>query len=279
MTLRQIFESVLIELGKIQAPTLKLYEFNYLCNKAVNQFVNKIYNIYDINQQTSDDLRVLKQTCTLQAKKIDTAYEVELPLDYLHLLNCICVFQSIKSQGCIKADSQLEISATRLTADVWGEVMRDVYNRPSYKKPYFYIHNAPNTVEEISGIEEPDKPIENFPRTFKLNTEISAVEKPIASRIGNPIPGRCEIRYGSDSLYVLKEVKMDYLKVPQHLRLTQQQVDLTKDTSQIMEFPDYICQEIINELVLLVMGRSSDPRLTTNLQITQSIARPTQQQQ
>nr|DAM35500.1 MAG TPA: hypothetical protein [Bacteriophage sp.] len=37
-------------------------------------------------------------------------------------------------------------------------------------------------------------------------------------------------------------------------------MDLTEDTSQIMEFPDYVCQEIINELTLLVMARDADPR-------------------
>lgn len=30
------FEATLIELSKIQAPSLKLYEFNYLFNKAIN---------------------------------------------------------------------------------------------------------------------------------------------------------------------------------------------------------------------------------------------------
>ena len=30
MTARQVFEATLIELSKIQAPSLKLYEFNYL---------------------------------------------------------------------------------------------------------------------------------------------------------------------------------------------------------------------------------------------------------
>ena len=56
MTARQIFEATLIELSKIQAPALKLYEFNYLFNKAINQYINKVYNVYDINQQTTDDL-------------------------------------------------------------------------------------------------------------------------------------------------------------------------------------------------------------------------------
>jgi hypothetical protein len=44
-----------------------------------------------------------------------------------------------------------------------------------------------------------------------------------------------------------------------------------------MEFPDYVCQEIINELVTLMMENSSDPRLQTNIPINQTIASPAQQ--
>jgi len=40
---------------------------------------------------------------------------------------------------------------------------------------------------------------------------------------------------------------------------------LTEDTSQIMEFPDYVNQEIINELVHLVMVHSNDPRLANDI--------------
>jgi len=44
-----------------------------------------------------------------------------------------------------------------------------------------------------------------------------------------------------------------------------------------MEFPDYVCQEIINELTTLVMENIADPRLNTNNIVTQSIANPAQQ--
>ena len=73
MTARQVFEATLIELSKIQAPSLKLYEFNYLFNKAINQYINKVYNVYDINQQTTDDLRVLKATTFLTPHKLELA--------------------------------------------------------------------------------------------------------------------------------------------------------------------------------------------------------------
>jgi hypothetical protein len=44
-----------------------------------------------------------------------------------------------------------------------------------------------------------------------------------------------------------------------------------------MEFPDYVVQEIINELVHIVMENSSDQRLQTHIPISQSIANPAQQ--
>ena len=440
MTARQVFESTLIELSKVQAPALKLYEFNYLFNKAINQYINKVYNHYDLNQQTTDDLRVLKSTAYLTPVKYNkknsalhnsteavnansylsrahssiqslhgATYEVVLPLDYLHLLNCICVFYVAKQKDCWDAGSYIEIPATRLAADTWAQIITDIYNRPSPMRPYYYIHNQNSSIRNdvlptnpITGISElgiptgadmtgtykvtsngyviyrgsiinkdllmnkftyiyfegnyydvtakdeiveinpdtgaqtplklfdPKKPgtplkdaalekakkdIEegnttatmcyldpedtvgmikddktlqsgsNLPRTFKLDfgnntTEnVSLVEKPIGLRAGNPSNVRMEIRYGKDdSVFQLKEVQVDYVKSPQFIRLTQEQIDLTEDTSQIMEFPDYVNQEIINELVHLVMERTNDPRLSNNIQITRTIGEPTPQQ-
>lgn len=373
MTARQVFEATLIELSKIQAPALKLYEFNYLFNKAINQYINKVYNVYDINQQTTDDLRVLKATAYLKPHKYGitssnetkpynnytsggsnpeyngkspsadvqyatassylssahsqiqslngATYEVFMPIDYLHMLNCVCIYYVAKQKDCWDAGSYIQIPATRLTADSWSQIVTDIYNRPSPMRPYYYIHNQSSSItiptSPVTGNGTPsdtnpagysgtDMPIggykvtsddgsvatntsdgagSNFQRTFKLKNgevskDISLVEKPTAVRVANPSNVRCEIRYGKDdSLFQLVEVQIDYVKSPQFIRLTQEQIDLTEDTSQIMEFPDYVNQEIINELVHLVMEHSNDPRLANNMQMTNTIARPTGQQQ
>ena len=374
MTARQVFEATLIELSKMQMPALKLHEFNYLFNKAINQYINKVYNVYDINQQTTDDLRVLKSTAYMKPHKVsygnlpfrnykgdnttydtintdnvtpttnsygsgDTVnysnassylskahssiqslngatYEVFMPIDYLHMLNCVCIYYVSKQKDCYDAGSYIQIPATRLTADSWSQIVTDIYNRPTPMHPYYYIHNQ-NTnitlptapVTEANGGVSDDNPSgysgtdlagkyevtdtdgsvatstnggSNFQRTFQLNNnqQISLVERPTATRIANPTNVRCEIRYGKDdSLFQLVEVQIDYVKSPQFIRLTQEQIDLTEDTSQIMEFPDYVNQEIINELVHLVMEHSNDPRLANNIQMTNTIARPTGQQQ
>lgn len=353
MTVRQVYEGTLIEMNKVQAPSLLLEDFNYLFNKAIYQYVNKRYNIYDINQQTSDDIRVLKATVKLPAfksldygavtaGKVTTSnslyggtYEVNLPSDYLHILNCVCNFKVKKQFKCYDANTYVQFPATRLTADAWSQIINNFYMRPTYKRPYFYIHNVninstnpTNPYREIgSNLTYLDskgesqtayqkvindegivtyEPIiitakqgtditsatydestmttevnSNIPRTITIgNTEVSNVERVGQIRYGNVSPVRMEIRYGKDnSLFELVEVYVDYLKTPQNVRLTQEQLDLTEDTSQMMEFPDYVCQEIINELVTLVMENASDPRLQTHIPVTQSIANPAQQQE
>jgi hypothetical protein len=78
-------------------------------------------------------------------------------------------------------------------------------------------------------------------------------------RYGNRSEVRIEIRYGTDdSVFELSDVYFDYIKAPQHIRLTQEQLDNTEDFSQLLEYPDYVCQEIVNELVHLLMEQISD---------------------
>jgi hypothetical protein len=41
MTARQMLEALLIELNKVNAPSLLLEDYNYFINKAINQYINK----------------------------------------------------------------------------------------------------------------------------------------------------------------------------------------------------------------------------------------------
>lgn len=318
MTARQVYEGVLIELNKVEAPSLLLEDFNYLFNKAVYQYINTRYNIYDINQQTTDDVRVLKATAILPVKLAADAYtgdditgngvtasnalygatyEVILPSDYLHILNCVCNYKVKKQFKCYNPDSFVQFSARRLTSDLWSQIINNFYMRPMYKRPYFYIHNvntnvanptnpyqaSTNSGTDITSATTSDGTTTvtgGLPKTIKIgNNAVDAVERSGQIRFGNTSQVRMEIRYGKDtSLFELVNVYIDYLKTPQNIRLTQEQLDLTEDTSQMMEFPDYVCQEIINVLVKLVMENSSDPRLQTHIPVNTTIANPAQAQ-
>ena len=387
MTSKQVYEATAIELSKIQVPALKLSEFNYFFNQAIRQFVNKVYNVYDINQQTTDDLRVLKATATLLPTLADSTgnkaidylrgatYFVQMPDDYLHLLNCICLFDVNKNKECWNKGDVMVVGATKLTADSWSSVVDDVYNQPTKKRPYYYIHNQNNisttdgeidsdlhvlptntetdtlhnysnklwrdvldaarkavisdnatassvitaaktaagsdinalkiitTIESktsgdnitISNAKQAYEALlavsvpegtSNFSRTFDYNEnntliQKDAIEKPAGSRYANSSRVKVEIRCGRDksNVFSLSAVQIDYVKAPQFIRLTQEQLDSDEDISQVMEFPDYVNQEIVNELVNLVMRKTNDPSLQAHIQMTQSIARPTGQQQ
>lgn len=285
MTARQVFEYALIEQNKQKAPSLLLEDYNYFINKVINQAINKIYNLYDINQQKSDDLRVLKSTATLTptvnndygtSALFNKVYEVELPDDYLHILNCIVEYTVASNFKCYNAGDFVHFGAKRLTADMFAQIINNYYMRPSYKNPYYYINNV-NT-DNIYPTADNQVDIDYTP----LGTEPQPenIEKVASNRYGNKSKVRMEIRYGKDNtLFVLSKVYIDYLKAPQFIRLTQEQVDLVEDTSQILEFPDYVCQEIVNDLVKVLMENASDPRLQTNIPINQSIANPAQEQQ
>lgn len=160
MSAKELYEGVLIELNKDNASNILLEDFNYYANKAINNFVNKKYNIYDINQQTTDDLRVLKSTAYLKPTPVNDKYpglslasganyEVIMPSDYLHLLNCICVYKVKKTYKCYNAGDTWRAPAKRLTADMYSQVLDNFWNKPSYKNPYYYIHNI-NTVNDIN---------------------------------------------------------------------------------------------------------------------------------
>lgn len=293
MTVREVYQALLIELNKEQAPSMLLADFNYFCNKAIQQYHNKQYNIYDVNQQTSDNLRVISTTAKLTPTYDDFYGEriavIELPLDYFHLLNCICSYKRTGPNKCNQTGS-VQYSAKRLTSDMWSQVHRNYYNRPTYKRPYYFIHNR-NTSSDLptdNYSSELYKPTENgnelirgLSKTITIGGEKkSLVTKEATNRYGNVQPVRVEIRYGSMPANLeLDTIYVDYLKTPQHVELTQEQLDLVKDTSQLLEYPDYVCYEIVGELVKLFMENASDPRLQTNIPINQTIASPIQQSQ
>jgi len=61
--------------------------------------------------------------------------------------------------------------------------------------------------------------------------------------------------------YTLNAVYIDYLRAPEYLSLDQDILDDVTDNSQIIEFPDYVVYEIINQIVKLVMENGSNPRI------------------
>lgn len=206
MTARNIFEYALIELNKVQAPSLILEDYNYFINKTVQQYINKNYNAYDVNQQKSDDLRVLKSTAVLTPSPstdvtgalLSKTYEVDLPDDYLHILNCLVEYTITKQFKCYNVGTPVHFGAKRLTADMYSQIINNYYMRPSYKNPYFYINNVniSNTYPTTDNQVDVDyTPLGTEPRAENI-------EKIAPKRYGNKSKVRMEIRYGNNQILI-----------------------------------------------------------------------------
>lgn len=160
-------------------------------------------------------------------KLFGATYEVTLPPDYLHILNCVCIYKVKQTYKCYDKNDYVQFAAKRLTADSWSIILNDFYNRPLPERPYFYIHNVniqndflptnPLTINNPAGTDLQSKydygdtvdgevgDESNLPRTIQLvepngsgtkNRITSLVEKEIGLRASNSSSVRMEIRYG-----------------------------------------------------------------------------------
>ena len=176
---------------------------------------------------------------------------------------------------------------------MWSQVIRNFYMQPTYRNHYFYIHNVNSATDlPTNPVTKKDSVADltlnnskgtdgELPSSIVIGgNSVNLKDRPQINRYGNSSQVRLEVRYGEDKdVFTLEKVIIDYLKAPQKVRLTQGQIDQVIDSSQVLEFPDYVCQEIINELTKLLLENSSDPRLQTNLAVNQTIASSVQQSQ
>ena len=290
MTARELYEYALIELNKLEAPSLLLEDYNYFINKAVQQYINLVYAKLEIDQQSTDDIRVLKASTILKPVKLyenpsyshlangmfKSSYYVDLPEDYMHLLNCIVEYKvGVANFKCYNKGDMVYFAARKLTPDMYTQGLNNAYMRPMYKRPYYYLTNI-NTANTI--VTNPSMDTAILDANKKNNETPSALvdsNNVPGDRLANPSIVRLELRYGNDDgVFVPNNIYVDYLKSPMYIRLTQEQINSTLDYSQVLEFPDYVCFEIANIFVRLLMENASDPRLQTNIPINNTIAAP-----
>lgn len=327
MTAREMYEYALIELNKIEAPSLILEDYNYFINKAVQQYINLSYAKFEVDQQSTDDLRVLRASAILTPEKVKTAdeneirsliangiwdamYYVNLPYDYMHLLNCVVEYTvNISNFKCYTKGEKVYFAARRLTSDMYTQILNNAYMYPTYKRPYYFLNNintatgtyGPNAglnpgthvsidsdILDYNNGSATDKGTatthgENWVNTNPAHYAASNLvdsENTAGDRLANPSAVRLELRFGKDdTVFTPNKLYIDYLKAPMYIRLTQDQINSTLDYSQVLEFPDYVCFEIVNIFTRLLMENASDPRLQTNMPINNTIANPALQQQ
>lgn len=261
MTEKQGYENILRELRKAKAPSLHLDDYNYWFNKGIQEYVNERYNHYAKTQQLSDDMQALIKSTVLQLSYLITfptvTYTAQYtgdytdpsvpvttgkrygsdyirfssPADYWHFLGSHVTSKTLRPIKCHPAGFEINTVSKRLTEDVANGIINNAYLRPGHERPYHSFTDG------TGGNARPD-----------FLYFIGSLQK-----------------------FGISEITIDYLKEPRKINLTIQQRDLPIDTSVVLEFPEYVCNEIIKRVVKLILEASSDPRLGTNPQVNNSI--------
>ncbi len=152
---------------------------------------------------------------------------IHSPNNYWHITGMKNVLEYKKRLDCEKVFN-LKVGAKRLTDEVRASVdtRKNVYLEPSVKRRNNYYH--------------------------ELNNE-------------NSVYPDFELLYCNESekdLVQLKQVEFLYLKEPIKYRFSDADLD-GPDNTESLEFQDYICMEIIEQLELLILERNGDPRVKT----------------
>lgn len=246
MTARQVYEALLIEINKVKAPSFILEDFNYFFNKAIIEYINTKYNFYDMSQQIDDDLDAIRvldypMTLTLQGNyykgTLPDANNTDLDADPI-----IPIYTYLHILNCsVKFKAISKFKCFNIN-DTFIKAASRLQSSPAKRVEENYYF----------------KPSYKNPYFYRNNTLL-------------------EIRSGTYNLAIPTIAYIDYLKVPETILLTQNQLDSVSDISQILEFPDYVVGEIIKILTKLLMENASDQRLQTNIPVNQSIIPPQQQ--
>jgi len=255
MTEKQVYENVLTECRKVKSPSLHLEDYNYWGNKGIQEYCNERYNQFAMSQQLSDDLQPLTTSAVFVLPTIlptgtwsggvteagvavsfgkkygSDFYRFKTPDNYWHMLGSHVTSVSLFNYKCHPAGFESQSQSKRLTQDIANGVMNNAFLKPAINRPYHSFGDGAN-----ANIK---------PDLFYF--------------------------IGDSSKFGLKSIYIDYLKEPRKINLTVQQRDLPVDTSIVMEFPDYACNEIIKRIVKLVLESSSDPRLQTKIAVDTSI--------
>lgn len=254
MTVREVYDYILTETNKVEAPSLLLESFNFFLGKAINETCNQWYVFYEQNQLLTDNLRVLTKSETLQNAYLSSGNFYELPDDYWHLLPGTIVNFTRKADAPTSCLLDWQSPAIKMDSQMYSGIVKDYYTKPSYRRPYLFMHqhNANNKIYEIE-IKSGDTTIFT-PTTI----HIDYLKKP-------KLPNK-----------TLKEGTSLVLPDPTNIYLTLEEIELDQDTSQQLEFPENFCYEIVNKLTALILEQTGDNRLQNNIPLNQSMVPPKQ---
>jgi len=270
MTERGAYEAILTELRKNKVLLVHLEDFIYFMSKGIQEFINEEYGRFETTQQTSDALNSITSWCNFKfnytnannplvattgntlpnmtpvnfitGDRYNSKFvQVNLPFDYLHLLNCVTDVKTLFNYSCFGVGYMHSYGSKKLNADSASGVMSNAWLRPDFNNTFYKMLDHANT----SGF------------TAQSNNTILSPD--------------VQIFYGKSSKFNVDNIYIEYLRKPKAITLTSNQIDLPSDTSAQLDFTDYVCNEIVKRVVKLILENSKDQRIQTFVPVNSSI--------
>jgi len=282
MTIRELYRNTLIELNKEEASALYVEDFLYYANKAISWYTNTRYNQMDVSQQLSDDLRVLRtgpeevlfDPVKIEAARAEKATKCDDVCEST-FTTCddacgsdqackeVCEANKVRcKQNCIKASKGnlaiMEYNYRHLLNCI-------VKVKTSTTASVFGCDQKNNTSREYAA-----KRLTADRKAAILNNAFLDPQfyRPYYDIIGDTL----HIKTGDESDdYNIEKVTIEYLRDPKIISLYPSQLLTLEDTTENMEFDDYINVEILNQIVVFIMEQGSDPRVSVTPMVNQSI--------
>lgn len=231
-TIKEAYMDISTELLKEESPTLYVEDFLYYYNKAVSEYLKMRYEIFEITQQVTDDLRFWK-TEHIEIAKGDNPINSFVTIEdmrpqYRHLLSCVINVELTRPlSACAQAANTIVgYKCKRLSSDVKAAILDNVYLEPKFYRPYFDILN--NIIQISTG-------------------DIS------------------------DNIIILRNITIEYLRHPGRYTMSAGTVAADGDGSQELEFTRDVGDEIAKIALKLILERGSDQRLQSHVAVNQAI--------
>ena len=163
-TARKDYIDILTELNKEEAPTLYLEDYVYYYNKSISEYMKARYELFEVNQQLSDDMRCWKKefitnSLNIPINTIGTANGHS----YRHLVSCIVDIElSRPVPSCSQpANTTKSYKVTRMSSGIKAGILNNDYLKPTFYRPYFEIINN-NIVIDLGDINTKSIKISNI---------------------------------------------------------------------------------------------------------------------
>jgi hypothetical protein len=168
------------------------------------------------------------------------------------MLGCIISFNKTSDfNKCGESKTTTSTVARKMTSDIAPTIINNAYFKPSYKTPYYSLMTNSQGNDIIDKIFYGDGDDCFVPESKTVEFVLN-------------------LMVGDNNKYTPSNVFVNYLRAPEIIKLEEDDL-YGDDRTKEMEFPDYVCYEIINEFVKLLLENTADPRLSTNVPINQSI--------